>query len=359
MAGGAGTICLASKSLDSPGVPNELIIDNQGLPGAATPVPIAPTFALTVTGGAVGVPLSPFGEIMLDSLVVSSNAVITASGAPGVVAITVTGDAVVETNGSISLDGLGCNAEKPGPGAGEVATNSEGSGGGYGGAGGASAGGAPGGVTYGSAQQPSSSGSEGGGAFTGDPNLSQGGGVLELDVSGALTINGTVSANGNAGLFPGAGGGAGGSVWLTAGTLSGQGVIRANGGAGQGEVGGGGGGGRIAIYAPTNDFAGVTTASGGVGFASGQPGTIFISTNSSAIIVTPTVVLIPNVEPNGSSLNLQWTGIGGVSYQPEFSHDLIHWQPYGPPILSSSASNSLVVPIGLDSATFVRLVLTN
>ena len=47
-----------------------------------------------------------------------------------------------------------------------------------------------------------------------------------------------------------AGGGSGGSIWLTAGALAGTGAIAADGGAGELYDGGGGGGGRIAIYTP-------------------------------------------------------------------------------------------------------------
>jgi len=358
IAGGAGTIYLGSQNQGSPGASNQLIIDNGGWFGAATPIPFSPAFGLTATGGAVVALQTSGPEIMLDNLTVSSNAVITAASAPGELFLTVLGDAQVGSNSAVTLDGLGYNAGNPGPGAGEVATNNEGSGGGYGGAGGQSAGSAQGGAIYGSAQQPTSFGSEGGVAFTGDSSLSQGGGAVNLAVLGTLTLNGKVSANGNAGLFPGAGGGSGGSVLLSVGNLTGQGLISANGGAGQGNLGGGGGGGRIAIYARTNTFDGAITASGGTGFASGQSGTVYISTNGSFLVFPPSVVIVPGAETNNSSLKLQWTGSGGVSYQAEFSRDLTHWQLYGSPIVSSNGLNVLVLPIGSDAGTFFRLVLT-
>jgi len=357
--GGAGTVYFASQSQGAPGAPNQLIIDNGGLIGAVTPIASTPAYGLTASGGAVVIPQSPGVEIILDSLTVSSNAVITDSSALGEVSISILGDALVETNAAISVDGQGYNAGNPGPGAGEAATNSAGSGGGYGGAGGESAGGVPGGAAYGSVQQPALSGSEGGVAFTGNPKLSQGGGVVNLEVGGTLTINGKVSADGNAGLFPGAGGGSGGSVWLTVGTLAGQGVISANGGAGQGNLGGGGGGGRIAIYSETNAFAGTQTAAGGAGFASGQSGTLYTSTNGSFLVFPPPVALALSVGQNGASLNLQWIGLGGMSYQAEISRDLSHWQLYGSPIISSNGPNFLVLPVEHDSATFFRLVLAN
>jgi hypothetical protein len=109
----------------------------------------------------------------------------------------------------------------------------------------------------------------------------------------------------------------------------------------------------------TNAFAGTTTASGGAGFASGQSGTLYTSTNGSFSVFPPPVPLTSSVGPNGASLNLQWTGLGGMSYQVEFSRDLIHWQPYGAPLISSRGPNFLVLPIGIDSGTFFRLVLAN
>ena len=124
----------------------------------------------------------------------------------------------ITSNAAILVDGMGYNAASPGLGAGSAATNNgEGSGGGYGGAGGASAAGAGGGGTYGSATQPTNWGSAGGIYTSADPNLSQGGGAIELNVGGILNLNGRLSANGMPGIFPGSGGGAGGSVWVTAG----------------------------------------------------------------------------------------------------------------------------------------------
>ena len=76
-----------------------------------------------------------------------------------------------------------------------------------------------------------------------------------------------------------AGGGAGGSAWITAGTLTGAGVVSANGGAGS-TYGGGGGGGRIALLYRTNLFSGAVMASGGSGSQRGGAGTIFTRANT-------------------------------------------------------------------------------
>jgi hypothetical protein len=175
------------------------------------------------------------------------------------------------------LDGTGF-ATGVGPGAG-LSTNFVGSGAGYGGTGGASSV-LPGGGTYGSAQQPVYHGSGGGKGWQGTTGGGEGGGAIRFTVGGALTLNGRLSAGGNAASQDDGGGGSGGSVWLTAGALAGNGAIAADGGAGELYDGGGGGGGRIAIYAPVNAFSGLVSAAGGSGFFPGQNGSVYSSSTS-------------------------------------------------------------------------------
>ena len=99
---------------------------------------------------------------------------------------------------------------------------------------------------YGSTNGPTSLGS---GGYDSDS-----GGAVKLDVSGTLTVDGTISADG----VPYGNGrtGSGGSIWIIARTLTGAGAISANGGS----VGGGnpwagaGGGGRIAIEYGSSTF---------------------------------------------------------------------------------------------------------
>jgi hypothetical protein len=90
-----------------------------------------------------------------------------------------------------------------------------------------------------------------------------------------LTLNGSITAEGNAALQDDGGGGSGGSVWLTAGALTGNGAIMAEGGDGEVYGGGGGGGGRIAIHTPFNYFDGVVSVAGGAGATMGQTGSVF------------------------------------------------------------------------------------
>ncbi len=120
---------------------------------------------------------------------------------------------------------------------------------------------------YGSALQPTSMGSAG--ARGGD-----GGGAIKLVVSGALTVDGRLGANGRS--TGGAPAGAGGSIWITGGgTLRGNGDIEVCGG--KAHYNGAGGGGRIAIddtivYAfGGNIRAGYSSEAFGAG-----PGTVYL-----------------------------------------------------------------------------------
>ncbi|CAG0958724.1 hypothetical protein ANRL4_00531, partial [Anaerolineae bacterium] len=125
-----------------------------------------------------------------------------------------------------------------------------------------------------------------------------GGGAIQLVVTGTLTVDGVLSANGLSSSTR-AGGGSGGSLWITTGALAGSGVIQANGGAGQG---GGGAGGRIAIYyggtLPISLTEQVVGGTGGV--QAGGNGTIYlestsINTDSSTIEAMPEQVVANGV----------------------------------------------------------------
>lgn len=171
----------------------------------------------------------------------------------------------IQSGGFINISAKGFSPGY-GTGKGTYHVAGTGSGGGYGGAGGLDLYGSAGGITYGSATEPTDLGS-------GSGMGQRGGGAMKLVVSGTLTINGTVSSNGgNGGGWEG--GGSGGSVWLDAGTFSGNGTISADGGSGSGR-GGSGGGGRIAITYVTNSSSTTRTVNGGTGGASaGSDGTI-------------------------------------------------------------------------------------
>src|ERR1035437_6246232 len=77
-----------------------------------------------------------------------------------------------------------------------------------------------------------------------------------------------------------AGGGAGGSIWISTHTLAGAGLLAANGGNGEDGDGGGGGGGRIAVYYDTSSFSGQSTAYGGGGYQRGGAGTVYLKSSA-------------------------------------------------------------------------------
>ncbi len=188
--------------------------------------------------------------------------------------LTVTNNVQVDAGGAINANGIGYGGGL-GTGAGHTSPSSfpDGSGGGYGGNGGTSSSNAVGGVTYGTFYTPTNLGSGGGSSYagTGGP----GGGIIEITAGGAVTVNGSVSANGATATNSRAGGGAGGSIFISGQTLSGTGSVTANGGAGEGTHGGGGGGGRISLQYGASGFVGAISAYGGAGATVGGAGTIY------------------------------------------------------------------------------------
>ncbi|TNF24168.1 MAG: hypothetical protein EP329_25530 [Deltaproteobacteria bacterium] len=115
-----------------------------------------------------------------------------------------------------------------------------------------------------------------------------GGGVVFVEATGSITVDGTISANG--GYSSSGGGGGGGSVHLSAPSLAGAGVVQAIGG-NSGSYGGGGGG-RIVIdgYTAGTGLAGifagtpwVSISAGGGGSGAnyrGGAGTIFMRSST-------------------------------------------------------------------------------
>jgi|GEM_PF-1865978 len=168
---------------------------------------------------------------------------------------------VVESGSKITADGQGYTTGN-GPG-GSPDYNVGGSHGGRG-SGGSSA------PPYGSAMLPVDLGSAGGGAYGG---WSAGGGAIRLNVLGLLLLNGQISANGTNSPGGNSAGGAGGSIYVTAGVISGVGRFSADGGAGS--HGGEGGGGRIAVYyGEGSGFNGFTTTTASAGGSRAENGTV-------------------------------------------------------------------------------------
>ena len=295
LAGGAGTIFLKTNTTSS----SVMIVDNGRQMGTFTPlIPFGngiATPSLALHNGAVG---TLQGTLTVQDLLIDSGAsLITQATNPPTINISVLQDALIDTNGAILNDSNGLAAT---PGNGAVDGYGNGGGGGYGGAGGASLTGAAGGASYGSSNHPVNVGGAGGLAPP-VAGYSRGGGVIHLAVAQKLTVNGIISANGADGILDGSGGGAGGSIWLSASNFSGTGSLTASGGMGEGFEGGGGGGGRIAIYTSSNTFAGNLLAFGGEGANPGQNGTIYV----------PTSLLI-----SGNVTDANGLAVGGVTLQP-------------------------------------------
>lgn len=161
------------------------------------------------------------------------------------------GAMTIGTNCVVHVNGKGYQSnEGPSQGSGD-------SGAGHGGFGGTGNSGEPGGV-YGSAEEPVTWGS---GAVDGGA----GGGAICLEIAGTLDLEGSIQAHGTQ-VTTANGGGAGGSIWVTAHEVTGSGSMTAHGGApgGTGLFGrrGGGGGGRIAVYRDVSTFTGSLEAWG-------------------------------------------------------------------------------------------------
>ena len=238
---------------------------------------------LTVTAGQLNIN----GNHTFAALTLLGGSVLTHDpAAPGQVAnridLQVVTDVFIDPSSKIDVSGLGYNGLEPGPGAGVTGTNGNdyGSGGAYGGFGANSSGGAPGGTAYGSLSQPTDYGSAGGACPSHDGTWSPGGGSVHITAGGAITLQGKILANGGSDVSGSGdyevGGGAGGSIWLTAELLAGAGLIRANGGGGDmdGDSGGGGGG-RIALYYRATQFTGQVEAQASLCSFPGGAGTIY------------------------------------------------------------------------------------
>ncbi len=205
--------------------------------------------------------------------------------------LTATGNVTVDAGGTINVNGRGDIA---GQGLGQGSSGACGlagansaSGGGYGGAGGASNVGLSntgecfdGGHTHGSYEFPTDFGSGGGNPSQGGA----GGGVIKIVAGGNLTIDGSITSNGESGSPASAasGGGSGGSIWLEGISIAISGTITATGGLGTDGAqssGGSGGGGRIRIVTSQLTVAGSVSAVGGTENRAGGAGTVLLVEN--------------------------------------------------------------------------------
>ncbi len=270
--GGAGTVYL--KAGTSTG---ELRVVN-GARGEWTPLTSPVAFNLLLDGSAVAYPTEP---LTVGTVNLAGSAWLThATGSTGLV-VNASGNLTIGKDAAINVDGRGYPfGGNRGPGTG-VRADWAGTGAGHGGIGGHSTTGVDGGANYDSLLQPTALGSQGGDS-NGGPGTA-GGGAIRLHVTGTLEVQGWLSASGAGAPPDNAGGGSGGSIWLTAGTLTGAGNIVANGGPGEWVEGGGGSGGRIALYFTNNQFTGPVTVYGGGGAEKAGAGTIYSKRAADAV----------------------------------------------------------------------------
>ena len=267
-AGGAGQECGGAGTIYSKltAAPHGLVrVDNAGNAGQWTPLTTPEPFALVVGNQARVYASAAFTN---QTLIVETNGLLSCVAGQSNLSLTVLGDAAVAAGGRIDVSGRGY-AAGAGPGAGTQNPGGYGSGAGHGGTGGTPTSGGGGGGGYDSVLTPGAWGSGGGHAGGG-----AGGGVIRLAVTGTLQVDGAIAVDGVSPDYP-AGGGAGGSIHVSAGTLAGGGSISAQGGSTINTGGGGGGGGRVALYFATNSFTGTISAAGGAGQEYGGAGTVY------------------------------------------------------------------------------------
>ena len=167
--------------------------------------------------------------------------------------------------------------------------------------------------TYGSAIAPTNIGM---GGYDYSAGGNDGGGAVKIVAGGAVTVDGTISADGEGVANNLDGGAAGGSVWLTASSLSGSGTIRALGGDGTYDGNSsGGGGGRIAVILTGSETFGSVSMSavgGDGGYQDGAAGTIYLEKSSQSASGGELIV------DNNGRVNSR---IFDLSYSPDRVHD--------------------------------------
>jgi len=169
--------------------------------------------------------------------------------------ITSTGNITIYSGASINVDELGYDGGLPssdgyGPGGGTYGSSTDAGGGGYGGDGGIDDEGDSGGESSCDITNPIDLGSGGGRTnYTGvNYDAGSGGGLINLNTSATLTINGTITANGgDAGIWGESGGGSGGGINISADIIAGTPDSIAALGGNTLYGGGGGGGGCVLL----------------------------------------------------------------------------------------------------------------
>jgi hypothetical protein len=243
--------------------------------------------------------------------------------------IVITSSGYINATGTGYITGTGTTG--PGPGGGGAGAHM-GGGGGHGGAGGrgiynGSADGAAG-LVNDSASSPAYAGSASGRGTGGN-----GGAYVNLNATNSITINGTVSANGELATDTNhsGGSGAGGTVYLNAPYVYGNGSITANGGnSGSGAtdtLGGGCGGGGIVAYAGGSwAYTGSVTASAGAGcggIRTAYDGYTIGGITSNTVTVTSPNTAVTWYDNTTQSITWGHTGTG-------IDHYIVYYSTTGP-----------------------------
>ncbi|MBI2441804.1 MAG: hypothetical protein HYV35_10590, partial [Lentisphaerae bacterium] len=195
----------------------------------------------------------------------------------------------VVDNGKIDVDGKGymgapsgsaASGSGPGGGSRGYSGTGHGGGGGYGGRGGRSLSTASRGAIYGSSNAPVLPGSGGGAGLAAGRDGTRGGGLIWINATDTITLNGSLLADGETIVNGYGGAGSGGGIYLRCLTFAGgsNGLLRAKGGSGGGNQGGGGGG-RIAVWrrADRHFFQGSYSVTNGTSYTTdAEVGTVFL-----------------------------------------------------------------------------------
>ncbi|WP_413582504.1 beta strand repeat-containing protein [Bdellovibrio sp. HCB288] len=254
---------------------------------------------VTISGA---VTLTP-GTYTFTTLIVSSGQTLTIQGDTAAGTGVIINANTVTVSGTINGDGAGYTTT-PAPGAGVSAPTGSAAGGGcHGGLGGF-----PNPVdtcdVYGDPLYPTTLGSPG----KANSSAGAGGGAIKFDVSGTMTVSGTIRMNGTDSTGAGVKGGAGsgGSIWIKANTLAGNGNIRANGASSANDQGPGGGG-RVAIHYSVSTFSGGATATAGTSSVYGMAseGSVWWIDYTNNDLLIKTQSTIPNGTYNFRNVTIQ------------------------------------------------------
>ena len=303
--GGGGRLSLSASSSIDPALILQCTGGSAWMRGGAgsirTRIASQPSITTFHNAGLVGQRTDLAQDRSFDFLVLRGAAQLShLAGEPSFV-INVLNDLTIDASSKINVSGRGFASQSgSGAGIGGLTFDVAGGGGhgGNGGNGSANFGGPAGGITYGSISSPTTFGSGGGRDNFMLGGL--GGGAVRLNVLGSVNLDGEILANGNP--LPGgeSGGGAAGSIWVSANFINGSGSLKANGGSGSVFFSGGGGGGRIAATAqaamsPTLNFE----CYGGNGLMKGAAGSIYTKRASD-----PSTVIYDNNNTAGQRTDL-------------------------------------------------------